>query len=137
MDNDFVFEDTSTINDKKVEKVARAAVELEEALSLADDSNKVISLKTHRQTVYFKTLSDAHMPKSNMYDLIEEIITYGKIPGMLLEIGGDALNNSIKNSIGDTHGEVLTPQNAIKLFARMLKKEQQKKALIYFNLLLQ
>lgn len=135
MDNNFVFEDTSTINDKKVERIARAAVELEEALSLADDSNKVISLKTHRQTVYFKTLSDAHMPKSNMYDLIEEIITYGKVPGMLLEIGGDALNNSIKNSVGDTHGEVLTPQNAIKLFARMLKKRAAEEGIDLFQLI--
>jgi len=124
MNNDFYFEDTnSDINLKKQERVARAAVELEKAKELANDSNKKIAIKTSRQTSYYKTISDAHMPKSDMFSLIEEIITCAKIPGMLLEIGGDALNNSIKNSVGDTHGEVLDPQNSVKLFTKILKEK--------------
>lgn len=127
MIDDIIFEDeTSNIQEKKLERFAQTTVEHEKARQLASDSTKEIPLKTKRKTLYFVNMADLHIPEGNMLELIEKIIEMAKVPGMLIGLGGDVINNAIKNSVGDTHGEVVTPEDQIKLFANLLKIRAKK-----------
>lgn len=119
--SDFEFtanEDQIHVNQQN--KVLHAATELQEAKEKAGQSTKRIPLSTKRDKIYMVNLGDIHIPEGNMLQTIETIIAFAKIPGMLIGIGGDTLNNAIRNSVSDSHGEVLDTQFAIESFTTAL-----------------
>lgn len=101
--------------------LARAAVNMQQAKEMASDSTKDILIVENSDTAYFVNLSDLHIPEGNMFYLAEVLKTLAKIPNLYFGFGGDQINNSIKNSVGDTHSEVINAQDQVKLLATVLR----------------
>lgn len=99
----------------------KKALEHQEAKDLASESTQKIYHKVDGSTAYVVNFSDLHSPEGNMHAFMENLTKFAKIPNVLFIFGGDQINNSIKGSVGDTHGEILTPRQQIKLLSDIIK----------------
>jgi hypothetical protein len=102
-------------------ELVEATVNMQRTKDLTSDSTLYQEVDFSSETGYFVNLSDLHIPEGDMYMLIDILKNLARIPGMKFGFGGDQINNSTKNSVGDTHGEVINPQNQVKLLARIIK----------------
>ena len=98
-----------------------AAVNLQRVKDITSDSTLYQQVDFDSETGYFVNLSDLHIPEGDMKMLAEMLKNLARIPGMKFGFGGDQINNSIKSSVGDTHSEIINPQDQVKLLARIIK----------------
>ncbi len=100
----------------------KKALEHQKAKDRASESTEKISEKVNGSTAYVVNFSDLHSPEGNMLAFMENLKKFAKIPNVYFLFGGDQINNSIANSVGDTHGEILPPRQQVKLIADIIKE---------------
>jgi hypothetical protein len=110
--------------------VAKAAAALQKAKELASDSTRTFDFDINSSIAYYVNLSDLHIPEGNMYALVEKLKDLAKIPNLYFSLGGDQINNSVVNSVGDTHTEVLNGQEQVKLLASIIKEVDKETPII-------